>query len=173
MEPHSCLVPPQNGTFSLPQALICLLRTCFAGLSGDAATQADTDFSLGRVIRDSGRLLLLIINPFTHHQNRTTTTLVGMVKLTALCGIGYWAWTERSKKGKIATITDGSNHGLDMVGIGKSSYPAIPPPQHRDITWSRIPGLGIQDASSNKKMGNLATTMPFNSPTHTVYRVRL
>ena len=134
MEPHSRLVPPQNGTFGLPQALICLLRTCLVGLSGDSATQADTDLSIRRAIRDSGRGVLLLLNPFVHYSSRTTSTLVGMVKLTALCGIGYWAWTKRSNKGKNVVAPDGtSNQGRNVVDAGKSSHDSAPTEPGRHV----------------------------------------
>jgi hypothetical protein len=116
-------VSSRNGTFGFPQAIICLLRTCLAGESGDFA---DTDFSTTRLIKDCGRLSLILINPFVCHRNHTTTTLVGMVKLTALCGIGYWAWTKRTQHGKVAVGVDGSSREPDVVDVGKSFRASAP-----------------------------------------------
>jgi hypothetical protein len=104
MDSHSRLWSSQNGTLRLPQALILLLRTALAGPTNDQRTQELTDLSPWTAIKNSLHHLASLLNPFVSRSDFTTSLFVGMVKLTALCGIGsaYWFWTQRSKKGNAA-----------------------------------------------------------------------
>jgi hypothetical protein len=102
MEPHSRLSSSQNGTLRLPQALILLLKTALAKPTNDQATQGLADLTLWDSIRLSTYRLILLINPFVNRGNFATSAIVGMVKLTALCGSAYWLWNQPSKKGNIA-----------------------------------------------------------------------
>lgn len=101
MEPHSRLSSSQNGTLRLPQALILLLKSALAQSSNDQGTQSLADLSLWDTIRLSTYRLILLINPFVNRGNIVTSAIVGMVKLTALCGSAYWVWNQQSKR-KIA-----------------------------------------------------------------------
>ncbi|KAF1940113.1 hypothetical protein EJ02DRAFT_239078 [Clathrospora elynae] len=99
MEPHSRPCSPQNGTLRLPQALLLLLRTVWAGPTSDRVTQ--TGLALWQNIRNRAYRLVVFINPFAVSDGWTTSITVGMVKLTALCGIGsaLWIWSKRTGKG--------------------------------------------------------------------------
>ncbi|PSN64965.1 hypothetical protein BS50DRAFT_555245 [Corynespora cassiicola Philippines] len=93
MEPHSHRRSIENGTLRLPQALVLLLRSCLAGSSDHAVTQAEpTPTPLWQSIRKSLLLLVSSLNPFVDRGHWTSTTIVGMVKLTALCGLGTVLW---------------------------------------------------------------------------------
>jgi hypothetical protein len=121
MEPHSRLAPLQNGPFRLPPALLCLLRTCFARLPAPAQTQADTDISLLSAIKAFGRCLIVLVNPFAYHRDRTTTTFVGMIKLAVLCGLGtLWIGSQGNRKGKAVAAAGDPSRALDVDGRGKS-----------------------------------------------------
>ncbi|KAJ4399089.1 hypothetical protein N0V91_009700 [Didymella pomorum] len=102
MEPHSRSLSSQNGTLRLPQALILLLKSALAQSANDQGTQSLADVPLWDTIRLSIYRLMLLINPFVDRGNVVTSAIVGMVKLTALCGSAYWVWDRQSKKGKIA-----------------------------------------------------------------------
>lgn len=101
MEPHSRLSSSQNGTLRFPQALVLLLKTALAGPPNDQSTQSPADLTLWNAIRLSIYRLVLFINPFVNRGNLITSAIVGMVKLTALCGSAYWLWNEQDKKRKI------------------------------------------------------------------------
>ncbi|KAF1930416.1 uncharacterized protein M421DRAFT_58195 [Didymella exigua CBS 183.55] len=102
MEPHSRFLSSQIGTLRLPQALILLLKSALAQSANDQGTQRLTDLTLWDSIRLSIYRLVLHINPFVDRGNVAASAIMGMVKLTALCGSAYWVWDRQSKKGKIA-----------------------------------------------------------------------
>jgi hypothetical protein len=102
MEPHSRSLSPQSGTLRLSQALILLLKPALAQSANDQGTQCVADPTLRDTIRLSIDRLILLINPFVDRGNSVTSAIVGMVKLTALCGSAYWVWDRQSSKGKIA-----------------------------------------------------------------------
>ncbi|KAF2792429.1 hypothetical protein K505DRAFT_246685 [Melanomma pulvis-pyrius CBS 109.77] len=97
---------------SLPQTLLLLIRTCLAASPNDAVTPSHTHLSsLSGRIKAAGYRLFIVLNPFVSQDTWTATTLVGMVKLTAVCGIGsaLWIWSKRNKKSKPPGSSDGSN----------------------------------------------------------------
>jgi hypothetical protein len=104
MEPHSRPCSSHNGTLRLPQALVWLLRTALAGPTSDRVTQTDIGPDLARRgnIKNSAYRLLSFLNPFVASDCWVTSTLVGMVKLAALCGLGstLWLWSKRKDKKK-------------------------------------------------------------------------
>lgn len=117
MEPHSRPCSPQNGTLRLPQALVWLLESCFAGPTSGRVTQTDTYLALWLNIKKSAYRLVWLLDPFVIPSDFQASTLVGMVKLTALCGIGssLWLWSKRHGKGKdVAQSVDPQN--ADAVG---------------------------------------------------------
>lgn len=123
MEPHSRSLSSQNGTLRLPQALIQLLKSALAQPANDQGAQSLTDVSLFDAIRLSVYRLFLFINPFVNRGSFITSAIVGMVKLTALCGSAYWVWDRQSKRGKIAPsinsqhmedATEGKNAPCDL-----------------------------------------------------------
>ena len=101
MEPHSRPGPTQNGTLRL-------LRTAIAGLTSDRVTQTDSDLALwhSQNIKKSAYRLIRFLNPFLVRGGRWTLSFVGMVELTALCGIGsaLWLWRKRNGKGKVIDV---------------------------------------------------------------------
>lgn len=118
MEPHS---RQHHGTLQLPQALILLLRTCLAKPSNDTVTRAYTDllttFCLQSIKSLLSRLFSSII-PFVDRGSDTDSTFVGMVKLTALCGIGtaFWTWSKRRNKTSRVSIRSKNTGDLDNSG---------------------------------------------------------
>ncbi|KAF2996188.1 hypothetical protein E8E13_000438 [Curvularia kusanoi] len=114
MEPHSRSLSSQTGTLRLPQALVLLLRSALAQSANDQGTQGLADLTLWDTIRLSIYRLILLINPFVDRGNFVTSAIVGMVKLTALCGSAYWVWDRQSKKGKIAPSIN-SQHAEDAT----------------------------------------------------------
>lgn len=124
MEPHSSPAPARNDTFRLPQALVCLLKECFAGLPSSQSTLAGFLSSAWVVIKRSVISAILIINPFAYCRNRSTTIVVGMVKLTALCGIGLWICSKCGRKSKASGAADISSSREATVDAGK--LPCIP-----------------------------------------------
>ncbi|KAJ4985639.1 dual specificity phosphatase catalytic domain protein [Stagonosporopsis vannaccii] len=114
MEPHSRSLSSQNGTLRLPQALILLLKSALAQPTNDQGAQSLADVSLFDAIRLSVYRLFLLINPFVNRGSFITSAIVGMVKLTALCGSAYWVWDRQSKKGKIAPSIN-SQHAEDAT----------------------------------------------------------
>jgi hypothetical protein len=121
MEPHSRSLSSQNGTLRLPQALILLLKSALAQSANDQGTQSLADVPLWDTIRLSIYRLMLLINPFVDRGNVVTSAIVGMVKLTALCGSAYWVWDRQSKKGKIAPSIN-SQHVEDATEGKKAPY---------------------------------------------------
>lgn len=105
MEPHSRPCSSQNGTLRFPQALVLLLTTCLAGPTSDRVTQTDTGPALVDIIRNSAHHLFCLFNPFVVNDNLQSSLFVGMVKLTAVCGLGsaFWLWSKRDKKGRPAS----------------------------------------------------------------------
>lgn len=123
MEPHSRSLSSQNGTLRLPQALILLLKSALAQSANDQGAQSLTDRPLWDNIRLSLYRLILLINPFVNRGNFFASAIVGMVKLTALCGSAYWVWDRQSKKRQIAPsiksqhvedATEGKNAPYDL-----------------------------------------------------------
>lgn len=110
MEPHSRPCSSYNGTLRLPQALVSLLKSALAGPTSNlnSVTQTDTGAALWPSIRDSAYRLLVFLNPFVVSDGWLTSALVGMVKLTVVCGVGsaLWLWTKRIRKGKAASSPD-------------------------------------------------------------------
>ncbi|KAA8621390.1 MhpC hydrolase or acyltransferase alpha beta hydrolase superfamily [Pyrenophora tritici-repentis] len=105
MEPHSrSCSTSHNGTLRLPQALLLLLRSTLAGSTSDRVTQTDSDLASWylRDIKSTTYHLIQLFNPFVFSQGRWTLSFVGMIKLTALCGIAsvLWIWNKPSGKGK-------------------------------------------------------------------------
>lgn len=102
MEPHSRPCSSQNGTLRLPQALLLLLNTVLAAPTSDRVTQTDVGLARWQNIKNTAHRLLHLINPFVVHSNLTKSLAVGMVKLTALCGIGsaLWLWSNQKSKRK-------------------------------------------------------------------------
>ena len=101
MEPHTRPCSTQIGTLRLSQALLLLLPTVIAGPSSARVTQTDSGVVRWQNIKNSAYRLLNLLNPFEACGDKTTAIIVGMVKATALCGIGsaLWLWTHRKKKG--------------------------------------------------------------------------
>lgn len=122
MGPHSHPLLSQNGSRRLPQTLVLLLRTCLAGPSNLSDPEAHTDLSIWQSIRHSLVNLAYLLNPFDRREPGPALTLVGMVKLTALCGIGsaLWIWSKRNRKGKVPASLDGSTHATEASDVGKS-----------------------------------------------------
>ena len=128
MEPHSHPSTSHNGTRLLPQTLLLLLRTCLAGPSNHPDPVAYTDLSAAPSIRRPVVDFLCLLNPFARRGDSLSLTWVGMLKLTALCGIGsaLWIWSKPDKKGKRAASLEGSTHAADAADVGKSSRTALP-----------------------------------------------
>ncbi|EOA86609.1 uncharacterized protein SETTUDRAFT_153415 [Exserohilum turcica Et28A] len=102
MEPHSRPCAPQNGTLRLPQALLSLLSTALAGSPSHQVTQTDTHLARwnGADIKKAFCHLLYLLNPFAPNHANWPLTLVGMVELTALCGIASVLCMRRKRDGK-------------------------------------------------------------------------
>jgi hypothetical protein len=122
MEPHSQTLLSQNGSRRLPQTIVLLLKTCLAGPSDRPDPVAHTDLSVWQVIRRSVVNVVWLLNPFARRGDSPFLTLVGMVELTALCGIGsaFWIWGKRKGRGKRAASLDGSTHATEASDVGKS-----------------------------------------------------
>lgn len=95
MEPHS-----------RSRSLILLLKPALAQSANDQSTQGFADLTLWDTIRLSVYRLIFLVNPFVDRGNVVTSAIVGMIKLTALCGSAYWLWDRQSKKKKIAPSID-------------------------------------------------------------------
>ncbi|RAR09303.1 dual specificity phosphatase [Stemphylium lycopersici] len=117
MEPHSRSCSSQNGTLRLPQALLLLLRTAIAGPPSHRVTQTDSDLAHwnGTNINKSAYHLVYLLNPFVVSEGKWTLTSVGMVKLTALCGIGsvLWIWSRRNGKKRSGETPHASDAAAD------------------------------------------------------------
>jgi hypothetical protein len=102
----------------LPQALILLLRSALAGPTNDQGTQELTDLSPWGTIKNSTYHLVYLFNPFIARGTFASSLFVGMVKLTALCGIGsaYWFWSQRNRKGNAAPSISSQHVSDSMVG---------------------------------------------------------
>ena len=102
MEPHSRPCPSHNGTLRLPQALLLLLNTVLAAPTSDRVTPPDIDLARWQNIKNTPYHLIQLINPFVVRAHLTLSIAVGMVKVTALCGIGsaLWLWSTRRSKDK-------------------------------------------------------------------------
>lgn len=129
MEPHSRPCSSHNGTLRLPQALVLLLKTALAGPSSGPVTQTVTDHPLWGNIKNPAYRLASFINPFVVSDNWLTSTFVGMVKLTAICGIGsaLWIWSKRNDKGKTLPSSADPQH---TEAVGKNI-----PSNLRPVIW--------------------------------------
>ena len=102
MEPHS---HGQHGTLQFPQAVVLLLKSRLVSASEKAVTRTYTDVSAslhsGRIKSSLYRLLIRLI-PFAHRGDSSfgTYVIVGMVQLTAICGLGtvLWKWSKPKSK---------------------------------------------------------------------------
>ncbi|ORY13971.1 hypothetical protein BCR34DRAFT_250029 [Clohesyomyces aquaticus] len=120
MEPHSSR---RHGTFSFPQALLLFLTSCFADSPGHTVSQSHTGSPPDSPWRETIKLLLnqrlLRIFPFIDTRE---SVFVGMVKLTAICGIGIgstlWIWSNNNKKGKSSarSLNTARNPSSDTTG---------------------------------------------------------
>ncbi|KAH8723819.1 hypothetical protein GQ44DRAFT_655963 [Phaeosphaeriaceae sp. PMI808] len=115
MEPHSRPCLSHNGTLRFPQALILLLSTAFASPTNDRVTQTVSDLASWQSIKNSAYHLVSLINYFVVSDDWKTSTFVGMVKLTAICGLGsaLWVWSRRSDKGEVASSASESSDSQD------------------------------------------------------------
>ncbi|KAK7190664.1 hypothetical protein DPSP01_013405 [Paraphaeosphaeria sporulosa] len=119
MESHSHSLLSQHGLRRLPQTLVLLLKTCLAGPSDRPDSVAHTDLPSWNSIRRSVVNLVWLLNPLDCRGESSFLTLVGMVKLTALCGIGsgLWVWSTRNRKGKRPASSDGSTHAAEVSDV--------------------------------------------------------
>lgn len=107
MEPHSlrCSFRSGDGTFRIPQALICLLKTCLVG-SAEPLVSSTHALSPLQNIKAGLHSLTTLFDPLA--LNCLSATLVGMVGLTAFCGLGsaLWAWNARNrgKDGSVPSV---------------------------------------------------------------------
>lgn len=117
MESYSRTCSAQNGTLRLPQALLLLLSPVLAGPTSDQVTQSGTHLARWQDIKNIAYHLIQLFNPFTVSGYSTSSTAVGMVKVTALCGIGsaLWLWSKQKGKG----MTGDAPHRSDLA-IGKT-----------------------------------------------------
>ncbi|KAF2730919.1 hypothetical protein EJ04DRAFT_499577 [Polyplosphaeria fusca] len=143
MEPHS---RQHHGTLLLPQALILLLRSCLAESSDDPVSQSHTDVSILQSIRASLYQSLQSLAAFANRRVWTSSCFVGMVELTAVCGIGsaLWLWSKRSKGSK----HPGSSHGTKSFAEESSSTdPSTSDPgllkKHSSIKAYTVPVTGF------------------------------
>lgn len=159
MEPHSRSLSSPSGTLRLPQALILLLKSALAQSANDQDTQSLADLSLWDTIRLSIYRLILLINPFVDRGNVVTSAIVGMVKLTALCGSAYWVWDRQSKKGKMASsinsqhaedATEGKNAPYDLHHTCSIHGSAL---YQLSLAWTRL--LTIADDAATNDPGLL------------------
>lgn len=103
MEPHSRPEFTQCSTLGLPLALVLLLKTALAGPTSDPVPQPVTDLAGWQNINVSAHRLIRFVNPLATSGHLTTSILVGMVKLAALCGFGsaLWSWSKRNNKARV------------------------------------------------------------------------
>lgn len=149
MEPHSHFLLSRNGSRRLPQTLVLLLKTCLAGPSDHPDPVPHTDLSFSQSIRRSVVNVFWLLIPFDRRGDSPFLTLVGMVKLTALCGIGsaLWLWSKPNRKGKRPASLDGSTSATETSDVGKS-YRTSPcvgnvtcptaRPAHRHVHYATI-----------------------------------
>ncbi|KAH5065903.1 hypothetical protein HBI17_002160 [Parastagonospora nodorum] len=112
MEPHSRPCSSHNGTLRLPQALVLLLKTALAGPTSAQVAQVVTDPNRPGNIKNPAYRLVSLLNPFVVSDGWVTLTLVGMVKLTAFCGIGsaIWLWSKRNNKSRTGPLSADKQH---------------------------------------------------------------
>ncbi|KAH7347026.1 hypothetical protein BKA66DRAFT_432984 [Pyrenochaeta sp. MPI-SDFR-AT-0127] len=105
MAPHSPSECTQNGFLRLPVALVLLLKTALAKPFSHQVSQTASDLACWQRIEKTTYRLIDLANPFVLRRDFTASISVGMVKLTALCGIAsaLWLWSRREKKGKHAS----------------------------------------------------------------------
>jgi hypothetical protein len=121
MEPHS---RRHHGTLLLPQALILLLRTCLAESSDDPVSPSHTDVSSSASIRTSLHLFLLRLVSYVDRRVWTSSVFVGMVELTAVCGIGsaLWLWKRhRDKSERPSSSKSSKAFGPESNSAGKGA----------------------------------------------------
>ena len=123
MGPYSHPLLSHYGSPRLPQSLFLLLRTCLAGPSNHPDPVAYTDLSVWQSIRRFVVNFICLLNPFALHGDSAVLNWVGMVRLTAFCGVGsaLWICSNRNGKGKRPASSDASTHAIDAADVGKSS----------------------------------------------------
>ncbi|KAJ4300034.1 hypothetical protein N0V90_005283 [Kalmusia sp. IMI 367209] len=119
MESHSHPLLSQHGSRRLPQTLVLLLRTCLAGPSNDPDPVTHTDLSVWQTIRLRVVKIISLLNPLVRRGDSIALTWVGMVKLTALCGLGsaLWIWSKSNEKGKRTASLDDSTHAAGVSDV--------------------------------------------------------
>lgn len=101
MEPHSRpSTSHKKGTLRLSLAISLLLATALAEPASNSVTRTVTEHPLTRDINSLVRRLTDLANPFAKRGDFATTISVGMVKLTAFCGIASALWLWRKQNGK-------------------------------------------------------------------------
>ncbi|KAF1952931.1 hypothetical protein CC80DRAFT_478743 [Byssothecium circinans] len=102
----------RNGTLRLPQALLSLLKSYLAGTGG----QSLTDLTILTTIKTYFNCLGALLNPLDYSVSPNHPIVVGMVKSTILCGLGYALYNLRIRKADIATDKDGFRYAADAIG---------------------------------------------------------
>jgi hypothetical protein len=125
MERHSHSLPV---TFRLPQALVLLLGSCLASSHHEAVTQPLAPVSApsgSKRIKTALYHLGLRVIPFADRGYSSTWfwLFVGMVKLTAFCGLGtaLWIWSNPKDRKSLPSSKDGRQDG-GGTGEGKSAF---------------------------------------------------
>jgi hypothetical protein len=125
MGPHSRY---HHGTFLLPQAVVLLLsRLVSASLEAVTPSYSYTDnSSLFDFKRIKATLVhfLVRLTPFAGrvpHKSSTWQLFVGMVELTALCGIGssLYLWSKHRNKTRLGSTDE---KDLESIGDGRYSF---------------------------------------------------
>ena len=164
--------PFTSRTFLLPQAFVVLLSR-FVSASEEAVTpspsQAYTDLSSFPIFRRIKALLYQLL-PFADSASHSRTSIwlvVGMVKLTAICGFGsaLYIWRKGKDKKKAGSLTErnarprgtGKIANFAFVMIvrrlyqSRGSFCASPPAQQRFRFHSRLlsPALSLFQPHAN------------------------
>ncbi|KAF2186632.1 hypothetical protein K469DRAFT_572401 [Zopfia rhizophila CBS 207.26] len=143
MEPHSRL---HYGTFQLPQALVLLLRTALAGSTDASVTQSHTDLpclwgfnSIKTHLHDSIFYLLR----FLSRPLRAPWTFVGMVNLTAICGISsaLWIWSRHVRKNAPGSLSGSIKDAADPAGTAATDPGLLK--KHSSIQAYTVPVTGF------------------------------
>ncbi|KAF2469039.1 uncharacterized protein BDR25DRAFT_289205 [Lindgomyces ingoldianus] len=146
MEPHS---RRRHGTLLLPQALILFLRSCFADSPGLAVTQSHTDIPYsGWWETIKRRLFQRLLHVLSFIDSRESI-FVGMVKLTAICGIGIgsalWIWSNHSKEKKTSRSVSGSRKSVSDVSSDEDATATDPGllKKHSTVRAYKVPRTGF------------------------------